>query len=40
MKIGEKDCDQVVVTSDSGEVIAVVSDKEIIEHDGYKVKLS
>lgn len=40
MKVGEKGCDQIVITSDNGEVIAVVSDREIIEHSGYKVTLS
>ena len=31
--------DQIIVTEKNGEVLAVISDKEIIEKDGYKVAL-
>lgn len=40
MKIGEKDYDQIVVTSDDGEVVAVITDKNIIGKNGYDVQLS
>jgi len=40
MIIGQKDCDQIIVTGIDDEVVAVVSDSEIIEHEGYKVQLA
>ncbi|NRT90036.1 hypothetical protein DE167_000033 [Clostridium beijerinckii] len=38
MKIGENEFKKIIITKDD-EVIAVISDKELIEHDGYKVIL-
>lgn len=38
MTIGnQKNIDQLIITDKNGEVIAVISDKEIIEKNGYKV---
>lgn len=36
MKVNERDIDQIIITKD-GEVVAVISDHEIIQKDGYKV---
>ena len=40
MKIGQKSCDQIIIIRSDGEVVAVVSDNEIIERNGYKVTIS
>ena len=37
MKLSEKDVSQIVTTDDNDEVLAVISDDEIIEKNGYKV---
>ena len=37
MKIGGKDVEQIIVTTATGEVLAVISDTEIIEHYDTKV---
>ncbi|WP_267873084.1 hypothetical protein [Massiliimalia timonensis] len=37
MKLSEKDVSQIVITDDNDEVLAVISDDEIIEKNGYKV---
>lgn len=39
MTIGNKEYEQIVISNESGEVLAVISDKEIIEADGCKVTL-
>ena len=39
MTINGIEYDQIIVTGKNGEVLAVISDKEIIEKDGYKVAL-
>lgn len=39
MQIGENKYDSIIITDSDGGVIAVVDDKEIITHDGYKVVL-
>ncbi len=40
MIIGKKEYEQIVITNESGEVLAVISDLEIIELDGCKVTLN
>lgn len=37
MQIGNKQIEQLVITSTDGEVLAVISDDEIIEKEGYSV---
>lgn len=37
MYISNKNVSQIIVTDKTGEVIAVISDEEVIEKDGYKV---
>ena len=37
MKLSEKYVSQIVITDDNDEVLAVISDDEIIEKNGYKV---
>ena len=39
MKIGENDAEQLIVVTAAGEVLAVVSDNEIIEKTGISVSL-
>ena len=40
MTIGyQKNVGQIIVTDKNGEIIAVISDKEIIEKEGYKVAI-
>ena len=39
MIISGHKCDQIVISSDDGEVLAVISDNEIIEKNGCKVTL-
>lgn len=39
MRISNFDCQQIVVTSEDGEVLAVISDDSIIEKNGCKVTL-
>ena len=39
MKIGEKEYAQIVLVNENEEVIAVISDDEIIEKKGYRVIL-
>ncbi|MDG5852486.1 hypothetical protein [Clostridium beijerinckii] len=36
MKVGESQIDSIIIAKDD-EVIAVISDKEIVEKDNYKV---
>lgn len=39
MEIGEKEYSQIVITDNQDEILAIISDKEIIERDGCKVRL-
>lgn len=39
MLIGGKFCTEIIITAQDGEVLAVISDKEIIEKDGVTVAL-
>lgn len=39
MKIGHNEYSEIVVTGEAGEVLAVISDSEIIEKDGVAVAL-
>lgn len=39
VKVGSKDIDSIIVTTEVDEVIAVISDTEIIAKDGYRVIL-
>ena len=39
MRINNVEINQIIVTNSENEVLAVISDDEIIEHDGYKVIL-
>lgn len=39
IEIGGQQYSQVVVTGKDGDVLAVISDEEAIEKDGYKVAL-
>lgn len=39
MIIGDKDYDSIIITDSDGGVLAVVSDTEIIERDGFEVIL-
>ncbi|WFA10345.1 hypothetical protein [Tissierella sp. Yu-01] len=39
MKIGVENYESIIITDSEGGVLAIVSDKEIIEHEGYKVIL-
>jgi hypothetical protein len=36
MKIGEKEIDSLIITKDD-EVVVIITDKEIVEKDNYKV---
>ena len=40
MKLGDKELSEIVVTTDSSEVVAIISDDEVVEKEGYKVMLS
>lgn len=39
MKIGEKSLESMIVINSDDEVIAIISDEEIVEYEGYKVIL-
>lgn len=39
MQIDGKEYDQIIITGSDGEVVAVISDTEVIEKSGYKVAL-
>ena len=39
MEIGSKDVEQIIVATAAGEVLAVVSDREIVEKTGIRVSL-
>jgi hypothetical protein len=39
MQIGKQDYKSIIITDSEGGVIAIVTDDEIVEHDGYKVIL-
>jgi len=39
MRIGEKDIREIIITTKENEVIAVISDSEIIENRDYKVNI-
>lgn len=39
LKIGSKDVEQIIVIGKDDEVMAVISDSEIIQHQNYKVIL-
>lgn len=39
MIIGNKEYTEIVITSQSGELLAVISDEEVIEKDGVTVGL-
>ncbi len=40
MTIGERECTQIIVTDESGDVVAIVSDGKIVEKEGYRVMLA
>lgn len=40
MQIGEKVYEQIVLTDESGCVLAIISDTEIIEKDGCRIELN
>lgn len=37
MRIGTQEVDSIIVTTKEGEVVAVVSDEEIVEIEGFEV---
>lgn len=39
LKIGDKEVEQIIVVGKDNEVVAVISDSEIIQHENYKVIL-
>lgn len=39
MKIGEETFESIIIIDSVGGVIAIITDEEIVEHDGYKVIL-
>lgn len=39
MTIGGNEYEEIIITAQNGEVLAVISDKEIIEKDGVTVAL-
>lgn len=39
MKIGENEIKEIIITDKSGELIASITDDDVITHDGYCVKL-
>lgn len=39
MEVGSKTLDSIIVTTAEDEVIAIISDTEVVEKDGYKVIL-
>ncbi len=40
MTIGGQQCSEIIITAPDGEVLAVVSDTEVIEKDGVTVALN
>jgi hypothetical protein len=39
LKINSKNFDSIIITTANDEVIAIISDSEVVEKDGYKVIL-
>mgnify|MGYP000946986124 CR=1 FL=1 len=39
MEVGDKELESIIITNSDSEVIAIITDKEIVEYEGYKVIL-
>jgi len=39
MVLGNCEIDSIVITNDKGEIVAIICDEDIVEKDGYKVRV-